>query len=121
MPVGVVAVQNAWLDLMLEAYSWRAGLLNAAGVELSGNGYARSAIIAPAAWAAAVGGVKRVSAPVLIGAPTGEWLDAVYVALWRTTDNALGVTVPLVEPVAVTGPGTPVEVDVAVWWAQVAL
>lgn len=120
MPVGVVAVQNAWLDLMLEAYSWRAGLLNAAGVELSGNGYARSAVIAPTAWSPAAGGAKRTNSPVLIGSPIGEWLDAVYVGLWRSTDGALGVTVPLTEPLSVTGPGTPVEVSVAVWWAEIS-
>lgn len=120
MAIGDVSVQDDFLDLALEAYSWRAGLLNAAGVELSGNGYARSAVIAPASWSPAAGGVKRTTSPVLIGSPTGEWVDAAYVGLWRSTDGALGVTVPLAEPLSVTGPGMAVQVDIAVWWAQVS-
>lgn len=115
-----VPVQNDILDLFLPAWSWQPGLIDADGVELTGNGYARGATIAAADWEPAESGAKSTAASVAFGTPTGEWLDAVEVALFRVSDGEQGPTVPLSEALSVTGAGDPPVLErITVWFAQI--
>lgn len=115
-----IPVQNDFLDLILESASWAPGLIDADGGELSGNGYARASTLTAASWAAAADGAKSTTGTVSFGAPTGDWADAVEVALFRVADGEQGPTVPLSEPLSVTGAGDPPTLQrLTVWFAQV--
>lgn len=87
------------------------------GVEVTGPGYERVEV-PPAAWLPAADGMKLTDGPVFFPAPTGEWEDAVtHFLLLDGDDPTVGWdSAPLAEPLVVTGPGTPIEVVVAVFY-----
>lgn len=86
------------------------------GVEVSGPGYAR-VNVPPGKWLPAFGGMKRTDGPVLFPAAMDEWDGIVtHLGLFWAGTEVLGDTVPLAEPVAITGAGPGPEVNVSIYY-----
>lgn len=84
------------------------------GVELSGNGYARSSITT-GDWKTATDGVKT-SDPITFPAPSGEWDTARFVGLYDAIEGAWADVVPLAEELDVTGAGDGPKVVISVFY-----
>lgn len=73
----------------------------------TGNGYARPTHSSDD-WLAAADGVKTTSVPLNFGTPTLAWQTARWAALIEPVTGVVWDVVKLVEPVTVTGAGSPV-------------